>query len=107
MSDSNSVELSVGTTVNSMLGNVEVKNGQLLFIRDKRTVALDYDNKRTIYNQIEELDTEESRISLLAPVTGRYYFVIDPGILWTYQDGWVQLSNIEALDEDIEALFEN
>lgn len=85
--------LSVSTTLNSKLPDLPVKNGQLTFVRDKQTIVLDFEGKRTIYNQIEELATEETRTSLLAPVTGRYYFVMDPPVLWRYQnDGWVQIT---------------
>ena len=49
-------------------------------------------NKRTFYNQIEELATDEDRKAILAPVTGSYYFVINTAVLWTYQNGWVQIT---------------
>lgn len=86
--------LSVYTTVNSKLPSLEVKDGQLIFVKDKQLVALDFGGKRTFYNQIEELATEEARTSLLAPVTGRYYYVMDPPTLWRYQEsGWVQITS--------------
>lgn len=86
--------LSVYATVNSKLPNLEVKDGQLIFVKDKQLVALDFGGKRTFYNQIEELATEEARTSLLAPVTGRYYYVMDPPTLWRYQEsGWVQITS--------------
>lgn len=89
----NTPVLSVYTTVNSKLANLEVKDGQLIFVKDKQLVALDFGGKRTFYNQIEELATEEARTSLLAPVTGRYYYVMNPPTLWRYQEnGWVQIT---------------
>lgn len=85
--------LSVYTTVNSKLSDFAQKDGQLIFIQDKQTIALDFGGKRKLYNQIEELSSEESRTSLLAPITGRYYFVMDPPVLWRYQeDGWIQIT---------------
>lgn len=85
--------LSVHATVNSKLANFAQKDGQLIFVQDKQFIALDFGGKRKIYNQIEELATEEARTSLLAPVTGRYYYVMDPPVLWRYQeDGWVQIT---------------
>lgn len=84
--------LSVCTTVGSKVSDVEIKDGQLIFIRDKREIALDYDGKRVFYNQIIELATESARTSILAPVAGSYYFVIDPGVLWTYQTEWIQIT---------------
>lgn len=95
--------LSVYKTVNSKLSDLPLSNGQLIFVQDKQTIALDFGGKRTIYKQIEELATEDARTSLLAPVAGLYYFVIETGVLWTYQDGWVQIttppSEISAIEQ--------
>lgn len=85
--------LSVVTTVNSKLSDLPIEDGQLIFIRDKHEVAFDFGGQRKIYNQIEELSSEDARTSLLAPVTDRYYFVMDPPALWRYQEsGWVQIT---------------
>jgi hypothetical protein len=84
--------LSVYSTVGSRLSDLEIENGRLIFVRDKHKVALDFDGKRTFYNQIEELATEGARTSMLAPVTGLYYFVVETCVLWTYQGGWVQIT---------------
>lgn len=93
MADSNTMPiLSVLTTVKSKLSDLAMKDGQLIFVRDKQEIALDYDGNRKIYKQIEELATESDRTSILAPVTGRYYFVVETSVLWTYQDGWVQIT---------------
>ena len=93
MADSaSSSVLSTIATVNSKLSDLEVKNGQLIFVQDKNTIALDFGGKRRFYKQIEELSTEDSRASLLAPVTGQYYFVVETGVMWTYQNGWVQIT---------------
>lgn len=84
--------LSVYATVESNLANLAVKDGQLIFIQDKHKIALDFGGKRTIYNQIQELATEGSRISMLAPLSGAYYFVLDTSVLWTYRNGWIQIT---------------
>ena len=84
--------LSVCATVGSKIADLGIKNGQLIFIRDKHKVALDFDGKRTFYHQIEELATEAIRTSMLAPVTGLFYFVLETAVLWTYQDAWVQIT---------------
>ena len=44
------------------------------------------------HNQIQELATEGSRISMLAPISGAYYFVLDTSVLWTYRNGWIQIT---------------
>lgn len=79
-------------TVNSKLPELPVKDGQMIFVQDKNVIALDFDGKRRFYKQIEEISTEEARMSMLAPVTGHYYFVTETGVLWTYQDKWVQIT---------------
>lgn len=84
--------MSVCATVGSKLPELLIKNGQLIFVQDKKRIALDYKGKRVFYNQIEELESELERLSILAPITGAYYFVIETAILWTYQNGWVQIT---------------
>lgn len=84
--------LSACATVNSKISNLPLKDGQLIFIQDKQTIALDFGGKRKFYKQIEELATEEARTSMLAPVADLYYFVVETAVLWTYRDGWVQIT---------------
>jgi len=84
--------LSVCATVASKLPNLALQDGRLIFVKDKHRLALDLDGKRTFYNQIEELATESDRKAILAPVAGLYYFVIDTAVLWTYQNGWIQVT---------------
>lgn len=84
--------LSVCATVGSKLSDLTIVDGQLTFVRDKHKIALDFGGKRTFYNQIEELATEQARTTMLAPVTGLFYFVIETAVLWTYQNGWVQIT---------------
>lgn len=84
--------LSACATVGSKLSDLAIKNGQLVFVQDKHRIALDFNDKRVFYNQIEELSTETERASMLAPVNGIYYFVIDSAVLWTYQNRWIQIT---------------
>ena len=84
--------LSVCATTSSRLPDLAIKNGQLIFIQDKCKIAFDFGGSRKFYDQINELDTDSERIALEEPVTGSYYFVIETAVLWTYQNGWVQLT---------------
>ena len=84
--------LSVCATTISRLPELVIKNGQLIFIQDKHRIAFDFGGKRTFYNQIEELATDEERIALTEPVSGSYYFVINTAVFWTYQDRWIPLT---------------
>lgn len=96
MADSNTTIkpiLSVCATIGERVKELAVKDGQLIFVQDKHRIALDFNGKRRFYNQIEELETEQARKSILAPITGFYYFVIETAVLWTYQNGWVQITS--------------
>lgn len=84
--------LSVIATVGSKLSDLAIKNGQLIFIQDKHKIALDFGGKRVFYNEIQELESEAARTALLAPISGAYYFVIDTAVLWTYNNGWKQIT---------------
>ena len=84
--------LSVCATTSNRLPDLTVKNGNLIFVQDKCRIAFDFNDKRVFYNQITELESDAERLSISAPVNGSYYFVIDTAVLWTYQDGWVQLT---------------
>lgn len=84
--------LSVCATVGSRLSDLVIKDGQLIFVQDKHKIALDYNGKRVFYNQIVELETESTRTSILAPVTGQYYFVIETAVLWIYQNKWIRIT---------------
>lgn len=84
--------LSVCATTGERVKELPIQNGQLIFVQDKHRIALDFNGKRKFYNQIEELNTEHERTSLLAPISGMYYFIIETAVLWTYRGGWVQIT---------------
>lgn len=78
-------------TSSSKIRQLPIKNGQLVFIQDLSRIAFDFNDKRVFYNQIVELETEAERQDLVDPLNG-YYFVIDTAVLWSYQDGWIQIT---------------
>lgn len=84
--------ISLIATDSNKLSDLSIKNGQLIFVPNLRYVALDYNNERTFYNQILTLRTDEERQSIIAPVNGLFYFVVPTAVLWTYEDGWVQIT---------------
>ena len=92
MADTPKTILSVVATYSSNLPNLTIKNGQLIFVPDAQKIALDFNDKRVFYNQIVILQTEISRTSILAPVNGLFYFVIENAVLWMYQDQWIQIT---------------
>lgn len=85
--------LSVCATLGERVKELPIKDGQLIFVQDKHRVAFDYSGKRRFYNQIEEIMSEAERKSILAPISGMYYFVIEEAVLWTYQGKWIQVTS--------------
>lgn len=88
----NKAPLSMIVTTSDKLSDLVIKNGQFIFVKDKKRIALDFNNNRTFYNQITELETDYERTSLASPANG-YYFVIGTAVLWYYQDGWNQITH--------------
>lgn len=84
--------LSVCTTIGSNVDTLPVKDAQLIFVKDKHKIIFDYNGKRVFYDQIKVLGTDQERLSLLAPVSGLFYFVTETSVLWTYNSGWVQIT---------------
>ena len=85
--------LSLCATTSEKVKDLIIKDGQLIFVHDVGRLAFDYQGKRTFYNQIIELDTEQERIDMSDPVNGRYYFIIETAVLWRYFNGWTQLTS--------------
>lgn len=87
------IEQIVVTNANK-LPDLEIKNAQLIFIKNLQRIALDFNGERTFYNEIVQLATESERTSLLDPVEGLFYFVIESAVLWTYQaTGWIPITS--------------
>ena len=85
-------QLKVISTVNAKLPELEIKNGQMIFVKDTHSLYLDMGNIRTPYHDITILQTDSIRENLLAPTTG-FYFCVSTDILWYYQDKWIQITN--------------
>ena len=83
--------MSIIATTSERISELVIKNGQLIFIHDMGRIALDYNGKRTYYNQIIEFETEQDRLNAV-PMNGKYYFVIETGIFWRYSTEWKQLT---------------
>lgn len=91
MADAKHAAFTIVATTSDRVKDLVIKNGQMVFVRDKGRIAFDFKGTRTFYNQITELDTEYERSSLSSPSNG-YYFVIETAVLWFYDEGWVQIT---------------
>lgn len=87
----NKAPMSVVVTTSEKLSSLLIQNGRLIFVKDKCRIAFDWNDKRTFYNQITELETDYERVSMSSPFDG-YYFVIETAILWRYDNGWTQIT---------------
>lgn len=84
------------STVDSKLSTLPVEDGQLVFVYDKKKIVLDNHGVRTVYEQIQTIEKESQRESLLAPIDS-FYFVIETSILWRYANGhWIQITSQPA-----------
>ena len=79
-------------TTAKRLPDLPIKNGQLIFLQDRRRIALDFKDKRIFYNEITLLQTDEDRVNLEKPIPDSFYFVIDTAVLWAYESRWMQLT---------------
>lgn len=73
----------------SKLSDLAIGHQQIIFIEDKRKIALDFDGKRTFYNHVEVLQTEVERKELTTPESGLFYFVIGTATIWFYDKKWI------------------
>ena len=76
----------------SKLSDLAIGHQQIIFIEDKRKIALDFDGKRTFYNHVEVLQTEVERKELTAPEGGLFYFVVGTATIWFYDEKWIRVT---------------
>ena len=79
------------STTSDKLNSIEVNAGNLIFVKDERTIYLDTDT-RTAYQDIICLATESQRIALPSPLKG-FYFVEETCVLWRYNEEWEKITN--------------
>ena len=81
------------STVDSKLSQLDIENGQIIFVTDTRTLYVDFNDVRTEYNQIIVLRNEAHRMSILSPLKA-FYFILETNILWRYDGNeWIQLTS--------------
>lgn len=79
------------STTSDKLNSIEVNAGNLIFVKDERTIYLDTDT-RTAYQDIICLATESQRTTLPSPLKG-FYFVEETCVLWRYNEEWEKITN--------------
>ena len=76
----------------SKLSDLAIGHQQIIFIKDKQKIALDYNGERIFYNHIEILQTENERKELTTQKNGIFYFVIGTASLWFYEEKWIRVT---------------
>lgn len=76
----------------SKLSDLAIGHQQIIFIKDKQKIALDYNGERIFYNHIEILQTENERKELTTQKNGLFYFVIGTASLWFYEEKWIRVT---------------
>ena len=92
MADTKTILNLVVADKSSKLSDFAIGHQQIIFLQDKRLIALDYNGKRTFYNQIEILSTDVERQTLENPLQGIFYFVIGTVSLWFYDSDWIRIT---------------
>ncbi len=82
--------LSMIVTTSEKVKDIIIKDGQLIFVKDKRRIALDLHGNRKFYNDIGNLETEQERINLTDIEEG-FYYVEESNVLYHYKGGWNQV----------------
>ena len=78
-------------TTETKLQDLAIRNGQIIFTSDTKTIYLDMKNRRHSYSTIQSFASDEERISMTAPAEG-YYFVESTNVLWRYKKTWLQIT---------------
>lgn len=92
MADTKSILNLVVADQSSKLSDFAIGHQQIIFLEDRRVLALDYNGKRTFYNQIEILKTDDERKELASPTQGQFYFIIGTAMLWFYDSEWIRIT---------------
>lgn len=79
------------STTAARLNDLEVNDGQLIFVKDTRRIYLDMNGLRVEYSDIRLLSFDSDRSGLLAPVEG-FYYIEETNVLWRYKSKWTQIS---------------
>lgn len=85
--------LSMVVTTKDKISQLPLKDGQMIFLKDKQRIYWDWDKKRSAYHDILELATHTDRTGLENPVNNKIYLVDEDYTLWQYRNGeWFALT---------------
>lgn len=91
------MDLRLFDTISSKLASLNVVGGQLIVTKDTSRLYIDMDGfgRITITDWID-LETEDDRTTLLAPVSGKFYYVIQTNTIYRFIDNhWVPINQMD------------
>lgn len=77
-------KLKLLSTIFSKLGNLTNNNGQIIVARDSKSLYVDLEGERIEITDWIDVDTEESLLAILTPLTNKYYYTKDTNKIWRY-----------------------
>lgn len=85
-------QLKVFYTTAARLNQLEVRNGQLIFVKDARRIYLDMNGVRIGYDSTVIFETDDERAAYENPQEG-FYFVLDTNSMWLFKNEWIPINN--------------
>ena len=77
-------KLKLLSTIFSKLGSLTKNNGQIIVTRDSKSLYVDLEGERIEITDWIDIDTEESLLAILTPLTNKYYYTKDTNKIWRY-----------------------
>lgn len=66
-------QIQIVYTTSNRLDELSIKDGQVIFVMDTRSLYMDMKGKRTNYSTIFVFGTDEERLAVETPAQGFYY----------------------------------
>lgn len=85
--------LTVIETLKSKISNLSIDNGQLVFTLDSLDIFWDTEGNRKKITDIIILITEEDKTNLLAPLSGKFYYVKENNSFYYYDSDWIKIND--------------
>ena len=102
------MELKLYSTTSSKLNSLNIVGGQLIVSKDDACLYVDIDSiGRLKITDWIELETDNDRLAVLAPISGKIYYVSETNAIWKYVKGsWKCLNEVNK-EEIFEYVLEN
>lgn len=79
-------------TTSAKMNDLPVEDGQIIFVPDMATIAMDMYGQRFYYQNIKTFETEAERASLAFPNVG-FYYVEETESIWRWNQRWAKISS--------------